>query len=79
MPGAAVEPGDVLVSGAVTDLGGGVRPVCARADIRARTRQVLTGQTALTETEKQPAHGADALGAARGEKADQFLSKQWNF
>ena len=32
-PGAAVEPGDVLVSGAVTDLGGGVRPVCARADI----------------------------------------------
>ena len=26
-PGAAVEPGDVLVSGAVYDLGGGVRPV----------------------------------------------------
>lgn len=48
VPGAAVEPGDVLVSGAVTDLGGGVRPVCARADIRARTRQVLTGQIALT-------------------------------
>ena len=76
-PGAAVEPGDVLVSGAVTDLGGGVRPVCARADIRARTRQVLTGQIALTETAR--ARRADALGAARGEKADQFLSKQWNF
>ena len=48
VPGAAVEPGDVLVSGAVTDLraaGAGAR--CApRADIRARTRQVLTGQTA---------------------------------
>lgn len=41
VPGAAVEPGDVLVSGAVTDLGGGVRPVCARADIRARTRWAL--------------------------------------
>ena len=25
------------------------------------------------------ARRADALGAARGEKADQFLSKQWNF
>lgn len=51
-PGAAVEPGDVLVSGAVGDLGGGVRPVCARAEIRARTRQELTGQIALTESEK---------------------------
>lgn len=67
-PGAAVEPGDVLVSGAVTDLGGGVRPVCARADIRARTRQVLTGQIALTETEKQPAHGAHTRWALRAGK-----------
>ena len=68
VPGAAVEPGDVLVSGAVTDLGGGVRPVCARADIRARTRQVLTGQIALTETEKQPAHGARTRWALRAGK-----------
>ena len=68
VPGAAVEPGDVLVSGAVTDLGGGVRPVCARADIRARTRQVLTGQIALTETEKQPAHGAHTRWALRAGK-----------
>ena len=67
-PGAAVEPGDVLVSGAVTDLGGGVRPVCARADIRARTRQVLTGQIALTEAEKQPAHGAHTRWALRAGK-----------
>ena len=67
-PGAAVEPGDVLVSGAVTDLGGGVRPVCARADIRARTRQVLTGRIALTETEKQPAHGARTRWALRAGK-----------
>ena len=73
VPGAAVEPGDVLVSGAVTDLGGGVRPVCARADIRARTRQVLTGQTALTETEKQPAHGARTRWALRvGKKRINF-------
>lgn len=72
-PGAAVEPGDVLVSGAVTDLGGGVRPVCARADIRARTRQVLTGQIALTETEKQPAHGARTRWALRmGKKRINF-------
>lgn len=72
-PGAAVEPGDVLVSGAVTDLGGGVRPVCARADIRARTRQVLTGQIALTETEKQPAHGAHTRWALRvGKKRINF-------
>ena len=67
-PGAAVEPGDVLVSGAVTDLGGGVRPVCARADIRARTRQVLTGQIALTEAEKQSAHGAHTRWALRAGK-----------
>ena len=68
-----IEPGDVLVSGAVTDLGGGVRPVCARADIRARTRQVLTGQTALTETEKQPAHGARTRWALRvGKKRINF-------
>lgn len=78
-PGAAVEPGDVLVSGAVTDLGGGVRPVCARADIRARTRQVLTGQIALTETEKQPAHGARTRWAlragrcARGKSGSIFI------
>ena len=68
VPGAAVEPGDVLVSGAVTDLGGDVRPVCARADIRARTRQVLTGRIALTETEKQPAHGARTRWALRAGK-----------
>lgn len=67
-PGAAVEPGDVLVSGAVTDLGGGVRPVCARADIRARTRQELTGRIALTETEKQPAHGTRTRWALRAGK-----------
>ena len=31
--------------------------------------------------DRKAAHArrADALGAARGEKADQFLSKQWNF
>ena len=43
-------------------------PVCARADIRARTRQVLTGQIALTETEKQPAHGARTRWALRAGK-----------
>ena len=41
VPGAAVEPGDVLVAGAVTDLGGGVRPVCARADIRAKLQSLV--------------------------------------
>ena len=48
--------------------GGRVR-VC----IRARTRQVLTGQTALTETEKQPAHGARTRWALRvGKKRINF-------
>ena len=42
--------------------------MCARADIRARTRQVLTGQIALTETEKQPAHGARTRWALRAGK-----------
>lgn len=55
-PGAAVEPGDVLVSGAVYVLGGGVRRCAPRRDPR-RTRQELTGQIALTESEKQSAHG----------------------
>ena len=68
-----IEPGDVLVSGAVGDLGGGVRPVCARAEIRARTRQELTGQIALTESEKQPAHGARTRWALRvGKKRINF-------
>ena len=72
-PGAAVEPGDVLVSGAVYDLGGGVRPVCARAEIRARTRQELTGQIALTESEKQSAHGGRTRWALRvGKKRINF-------
>ena len=79
VPGAAVEPGDVLVSGAVTDLGGGVRPVCARADIRARTRQVLTGQIALTETEKQPAHGARTRWALRAGKSGSIFIKTVEF
>lgn len=74
VPGAAVEPGDVLVSGAVTDLGGGVRPVCARADIRARTRQVLTGQIALTETKKQPRTARGRAGrCARGKSGSIFI------
>ena len=68
VPGAAVEPGDVLVSGAVTDLGGDVRPVCARAEIRARTRQELTGQIALTESEKQSARGGRTRWALRAGK-----------
>ena len=68
-----IEPGDVLVSGAVYDLGGGVRPVCARAEIRARTRQELTGQIALTESEKQSAHGARTRWALRvGKKRINF-------
>ena len=47
--------------------------MCARADIRARTRQVLTGQIALTETEKQPAHGARTRWALRvGKKRINF-------
>ena len=72
-PGAAVEPGDVLVSGAVYDLGGGVRPVCARAEIRARTRQELTGQIALTESEKQSTHGGRTRWALRvGKKRINF-------
>ena len=72
-PGAAVEPGDVLVSGAVYDLGGGVRPVCARAEIRARTRQELTGQIALTESEKQSARGGRTRWALRvGKKRINF-------
>lgn len=75
VPGAAVEPGDVLVSGAVTDLGGDVRPVCARADIRARTRQVLTGRIALTETEKQPAHGARGKSGSIFIKTVEFLTR----
>lgn len=75
-PGAAVEPGDVLVSGAVGDLGGGVRPVCARAEIRARTRQELTGQIALTESEKQSARGGRTRWALRvGKKRINLICK----
>lgn len=79
-PGAAVEPGDVLVSGAVYDLGGGVRPVCARAEIRARHAAGAHGADRSDGKRKTVrARRTHALGAARGEKTDQFLSKQWNF
>lgn len=73
-PGAAVEPGDVLVSGAVTDLGGGVRPVCARADIRARTRQVLTGRSPWRRPKNSPRTARTHAGrCARGKSGSIFI------
>ena len=47
--------------------------VCARAEIRARTRQELTGQIALTESEKQSARGGRTRWALRvGKKRINF-------
>lgn len=66
-PGAAVEPGDVLVSGAVTDLGGGVRR-CAPCRYPCAHAAGVDGQIALAEAEKQPAHGAHTRWALRAGK-----------
>lgn len=78
-PGAAVEPGDVLVSGAVTDLGGGVRR-CAPCRYPCAHAAGADGSDRPDGGRKTArARRAHTLGAARGEKADQFLSKQWNF
>lgn len=51
-PGDLVTEGDLLVSGAMTDLGGGVRPAHALGSIRARTLYELTAEQPLTRTVK---------------------------
>lgn len=50
--GDTVTQGELLVSGAVRDLGGGVRPAHALAQIRARTWHELTAEAPLTRTVK---------------------------
>lgn len=51
-PGDLVTEGDLLVSGAMTDLGGGIRPAHALGSIRARTLYELTAQQPLSRTVK---------------------------
>ena len=51
-PGDLVTEGELLVSGAMTDLGGGVRPAHALGSIRARTLYELTAEQPLTKTVK---------------------------
>lgn len=51
-PGDLVTEGELLVSGAMTDLGGGVRPAHSLGSIRARTLYELTAEQPLTRTVK---------------------------
>lgn len=51
-PGDLVTEGELLVSGAVRDLGGGVRGAHALGSIRARTLYELTAEQPLTRTVK---------------------------
>ena len=71
VPGAAVEPGDVLVINKTR--------VMPRRHPRAHAAGADRADRPDGDRKAARARRADALGAARGEKADQFLSKQWNF
>lgn len=51
-PGDLVTEGELLVSGVVTDLGGGMRPAHSLGSIRARTMYELTAEQPLMRTVK---------------------------